>query len=365
VLLEAAAGELTQLESTLAGTSCTALLTDPQGVVVHATRTLLSGEHVLMPLASRVGVCLDEDHIGTNAPGVTARTGQPSLVLGGEHFFGCVQVMHCAAAPIRDARGQLAGVLDVSSESRPFGFDASAVVALCATAIENRLLRAQSREHIVLHFQTTPSLLGTPMEGLVGITSDGQLAWINGAGARLLGQPQLTATVRADEVLGIELHRVAALTRHAEAWSHRLPSGLSVWMLAHMQSPDGARRAHGWQGGDGMPRTGPLGSERQSGAPEPAGSLPAAARTSATTVDSSLVDDGHGGDDDSSSGKVRGEIGASDRGAKGSVDLRAAGRHLIERTLAECGGNVSEAARKLGVSRGLIYRHVRKSGGAN
>jgi sigma-54 dependent transcriptional regulator, acetoin dehydrogenase operon transcriptional activator AcoR len=41
--------------------------------------------------------------------------------------------------------------------------------------------------------------------------------------------------------------------------------------------------------------------------------------------------------------------------------LRTAGLHLIEQTLAECGGNVSKAARTLGVSRGLVYRQVKKS----
>jgi transcriptional regulator of acetoin/glycerol metabolism len=39
--------------------------------------------------------------------------------------------------------------------------------------------------------------------------------------------------------------------------------------------------------------------------------------------------------------------------------LRASNRELIERTLQECGGNVSKAARKLGVSRGVIYRRLR------
>ena len=70
---------------------------------------VLSWNQVLMPLASRIGVSLAEDCIGTNAPGVTAHTGQASVVLGGEHFFGCVQVMYCAAAPIRDVRGQTIG----------------------------------------------------------------------------------------------------------------------------------------------------------------------------------------------------------------------------------------------------------------
>jgi len=39
--------------------------------------------------------------------------------------------------------------------------------------------------------------------------------------------------------------------------------------------------------------------------------------------------------------------------------LRESNRDLIERTLQECGGNVSQTARKLGVSRGVIYRRRR------
>jgi DNA-binding NtrC family response regulator len=39
--------------------------------------------------------------------------------------------------------------------------------------------------------------------------------------------------------------------------------------------------------------------------------------------------------------------------------LRDADRTLIERTLRDCAGNVSETARRLGVSRSLIYRRLR------
>ena len=76
LLLETAAGELDQLHRTLAGTACTVILTDPQGVVVHSTWTGESADERLLPLARRVGVCLDEESGGTNAPGLTARSGQ-------------------------------------------------------------------------------------------------------------------------------------------------------------------------------------------------------------------------------------------------------------------------------------------------
>ena len=318
-LLEAAVNELSQLEATLAGTACTAILTDPQGVVVHATRSAARHGEVLMPLASRIGVNLAEDCVGTNGPGMAARTGQSSVVLGGEHFFGCLQVLHCAAAPIRDVHGQVAGVLDLSSELRPFRFDAAAVVGMTATAIENRLLRAQSGEHIVLHLQTASALLGTPMEGLAGITSDGTIAWINAVAARLLGVQQGVAPLRAEDVFALDLRMLAALTRRTGAASHRLPNGLNVWLLARMQAHDGIGPSFSLEAPLAAPLS-PSGKEAQQPNAAPAEFHPEQRETT----------------------------------------LRDSGLHLIEQTLQACGGNVSKAARQLGVSRGLVYRHIGK-----
>jgi len=308
LLVSSAAGELSQLESTLAGTACSAILTDAQGVVVHAIRAAGNDDAVLMPLASRVGVDLTEEQVGTTAPGVTLRTGQACVVLGAEHFFGCLQVMYCAAAPIRDIHGQLAGVLDVSSESRPFGFDAAAVVNMYATTIENRLLRAQSTEHIVVHLQTAPSLLGTPMEGLAGLDAHGRIAWVNSAAARLLGLACPSSGTPAEHAFGLDLAALARLTRSDSASVHRLPNGLSVWLGARMQANDGAGALVGLRASDCT----------TSPAPE---SAPGA------TVPT----------------------------------LRDNDRQLIQQTVQACGGNVSKAARTLGVSRGLVYRHLKAS----
>ena len=301
LMLQAAAGDLGELERTLAGTACTAILTDAQGVVVHATRSPDHGER-LLPLARRIGVSIDEEHIGTGAPGITIRTGQPSLVLGGEHFFGSLQVLHCAAAPIRDVHGQLAAVLDVTCEGRPFGFDAAAVVGLYATTIENQLLRAQSSDHLIVHLQASPALLGTPMEGLAGIDSRGRIAWVNNVASRLLGVAQGGHGLRVDEVFGLGVSQLAALTRDARAL-HRLPNGLNVWLGARMQAHDGVAQ--------------------QVFQASPPPTPPAAAPT-----------------------------------ASGST-LRESDRDLITRTVQACGGNVSKAARTLGVSRGLVYRHLK------
>ncbi|MEP6876142.1 MAG: helix-turn-helix domain-containing protein [Burkholderiales bacterium] len=306
LMLRAAAEDLAQLEHTLAGTACTAILTDAQGVVVHATQSAADHGEVLLPLARRIGVNIDEQHIGTGAPGITIRTGQSCLVLGGEHFFGHLQVLHCAAAPIRDVRGQLAAVLDVTCEGRPFGFDAAAVVGLYATTIENQLLRAQSTEHLVVHLQTSPALLGTPMEGLAGIDSHGCIAWLNNVAARLLGVSQGEVGLLADEVFGLDANRLAALTRETARTAHRLPNGLNVWLMARMHARDGLSRS--------------VFQLRHTPAQARAAALPSPAAT-----------------------------------------LRDSDRDLIARTVTACGGNVSKAARQLGVSRGLVYRHLKNA----
>jgi len=312
LMLQAAAGDLGELERTLAGTACTAILTDAQGVVVHATRAVDHGER-LLPLARRIGVNIDEAHIGTGAPGITIRTGQPSVVLGGEHFFGSLQVLHCAAAPIRDVHGQLAAVLDVTCEGRAFGFDAAAVVGLYATTIENQLLRAQSTEHLIVHLQASPALLGTPMEGLAGIDSRGRIAWVNNVAARLLGVAQGGPGLRADEVFGLDLNHLAALTRDTHAM-HRLPNGLNIWLGARMRARDGAAQQV-FQAGTTV--TAPA-TTTTPPPPTPRDPAPAAGST-----------------------------------------LRDSDRDLIARTVQACGGNVSKAARTLGVSRGLVYRHLK------
>ena len=125
--------------------------------------------------------------------------------------------------------------------------------------------------------------------------------------ARLLGVAQGETGLHIDDVFGIALNRMALLTRAANAALHRLPNGLNVWLAARMQARDGA---------------GPLFQLQAPPRPE-AVRIPLAEPAAAT--------------------------------------LRDNDRHLIVQTLQACEGNVSKAARKLGVSRGLIYRHLKQA----
>jgi transcriptional regulator of acetoin/glycerol metabolism len=331
-LHEAWLRELPDLHTTLGTSSCAAMLTDATGVLIGATCAGRPHEH-LMPIATRLGVDLSEAAVGTTAPGVVARTGQAVCVLGAEHFFDEVREMNCAAAPIRDLRGNLAGVMDISSEVVPFGFDAAAIVGLFAGAIENRLLVAQANEHLIVYLQVAPSLLDSPLVGIVGVDGTGRLAWSNGVAARLLGldSSRLVADPPLVEAaLGARVGVLTSLTATGSAVM-KLPSGLTVWARATMPACDGRRELF---------------------------SLNAASASEAMRTSPPVESD--------SREEVCGVERAGETSAEGSPghtatsSLRELDRELIARTLKACRGNVSRAAKHLHVSRGLIYRRLRK-----
>jgi sigma-54 dependent transcriptional regulator, acetoin dehydrogenase operon transcriptional activator AcoR len=322
-LLQVAGVELASMEAALSGTACRVLLTDADGVIVHATQNPLASQEPVLRLAARVGVNVSEAAVGTTAPGIVVRTGQACSVTGAEHFYQCNQALHCAAAPIRDVHGRLAGVLDLSVEARRFGFDAASVVGLYATSIENRLLQTQALEQLVVQFQASASLLGTPLEALAGVDGHGRVVWLNGVGTRLVGLPHDASCFEVQDVLGVTLTELLHASGTARAEPLHLPSGLRVWMRVTRRAHDGVDFRHAVAL---SPRT-------------PALNHAVPGEVSAATAD---------------------HPAESPEPVSAATDATLGGhsRRLIESTLAEHGGNIAGAARTLGVSRGTLYRRL-------
>lgn len=331
-LLQAGNSELGHMEAALGGTDCRVLLTDAQGVIIHATDLPQAHDQPLLRAASRVGVNIAESHIGTSAPGIVVRTGEASSVAGGEHFHQCLQGLYCAAAPIHDIHGQLAGVLDVSVEGGRFPFDAAAVVGTYATTIENRLLQLQSTGQLLLHFQASPTFLDTPLEALAGISPQGRVLWLNGAGRRLTGCHMEDAPT-VDSVFGTSIERLMELHRQKRIQTLRLPNGLGVWIKGRLSGGDGTDFNHA-VAVEGLPATTPD-HQSQTNAARSAAPVSAVVEAAAAAVPAPST-------------ATRATL----------VDHS---QRLIEVTLAECGGNIAKAARALGVSRGMLYRRLQKS----
>jgi transcriptional regulator of acetoin/glycerol metabolism len=319
--------EMPAMGSGLGSAHYSAILTDATGVLLGATPSAHLGQ-VIIPAAHRIGVNLSEEHVGTSAPGIVVRTGKQASVLGAEHYATAVNTMFCAAAPIRNIRGELAGVLDISSEGAPFKFDPASVVGLYATAIENRLLVAQSQDLLIVKFQFLPAIIETPMVAMLGFDLAGQLVWINSMASNFLGLSvnrdgrQACAT---EQIFDANFGVLASLVGQGVR-SQRLRNGLRVFITCEL-------RKHGLpvaQATHKTPHTPAIGS-------------PAPQAPETQTLANVSMPRAH-------------------KAYLPTDSLREADADLIRKCLADYRGNVSQAAKRLKVSRGLIYRRLQELG---
>ena len=294
-LCQAAEGPLRELATALQASPAAIGLTDGHGVVLDTAGSAQPLSPQSAEVGLRAGAEWSESALGTNAVALALAQGSAGQVRRGEHFYEAWGGCHDAAAPVLDVGGQVVGTVLLMTQAPAFGFDPVAVVSQYASAIENQLLRQQADVDALLEFQTSPDLLGTPLAALLGVDARGQILWLNGVARRLTGWE------------GGPLPSVQGLLGEAAGGPAAggavrplcLPSGLTVWLRG---SPRAA-----------VPEAAPA-------PPEP--ELP------------------------------------GDEAAQASLRLADASRALIDQTLSACGGNVSLAAKRLGISRGRIYRHL-------
>ena len=116
-LLACAQPELDGLAEHAAGNGCVVILTDASGLILPEI-----GSPDFLPKAERIalkpGVEWSEGLRGTNAIGTALVERHAVMVLGGEHYLAPYAQLGCAAAPILDGRGAVAGLLDISGDTQ-------------------------------------------------------------------------------------------------------------------------------------------------------------------------------------------------------------------------------------------------------
>jgi len=151
----------------------------------------------------------------------------------------------------------------------------------------------------------------------------------------LLGSPSLSGGCDLPDLLGIDFDTVLDMTRQTSLTPIRLPNGLGVWAQASMRGHDGVDFGHALAFSSF--------SEVMTSSVMPnARSADNGLQKQSVSVDSETVADMEA-------------LSVPPALAR----LSEHHHHVIDRTLAECDGNISRAARTLGVSRGLVYRHLR------
>lgn len=235
-LLACAQPELDGLAEHATGQGCVVILTDASGLILHEI-----GSADFLPKAEQValkpGVDWSESLRGTNAIGTALVEREAVMVLGGEHYLAQNAVLGCAAAPILDGRGAVAGVLDISGESVRVNHHALGLVRMAAQQVEHRMLLAGAQGHL-LRFHARSSLIGTAREGLMVIT-DGCIVAANRFALEMFG-------ARWDDLLDRDVRRL--LGRHWGRLEHQrglltLPGGRQIaGVVERLGQPVGGAR---------------------------------------------------------------------------------------------------------------------------
>ncbi len=309
------------------------LLTDASGVVLHAL-----GDAGFLQKAQTValapGALWSEARKGTNAVGTALMTERPTLVHGQEHFLKAMQFLTCSASPIFDHKGALLGVIDVSGDRRSYHPHTLALAGMAARLIENQWFVDKFRHSLRLHFHPKPTSLGTLHECVLALDESGGVLGANRRAIELLGAaaPHLRRE-SLPSLFGVSLGKLVDMAKQQDGRS------LLLTLVRNGQA--------------GEPVHAKLSVNRMSAGPmdvdlDPAGS----ARVPAPAAPA-----------EPPPGMVRLQGGSAAAATASAVfSLRDNELKTIQAALNSCGGNLSLAARQLGIGRSTLYRKL-KSGG--
>lgn len=185
LLIDAVAPELDYLVKRQ-GKSGIVILGDAQAnVLAIEGQTHVLGREGLRDL--HPGSCWSEALRGTNAIGTAVVEGRPTLINCGEHYLDRLSPFSCTSVPLRDPRGEVIGVLDITREGvmmQPQ--DNLSTLMLAAGNIESRLFGLCHPEHLVLAFHSRPQYLTSAWQGLLALSLDGEVLAANDNACQLL-----------------------------------------------------------------------------------------------------------------------------------------------------------------------------------
>lgn len=252
-LLRAATPVVQAVAAHIDGDPNLVLLTDAAGFVL-----MVAGNCEFAVCARRrdvrPGLLLKESARGTNAPGACLHEAGPLVVHGAEHYLAMYSIFTCSAAPIHGLQGEVIGTIDITGDARALQPYPLALPCMAATLIEQQLFQQSHPMHVLLRFHARLEYLGALGEGLAVLADDGGVIAMNRAGLRLLGLER--AAVRGqpfEAVFDARFSEIRGLMRRAVQPAIRLRLQGGARIYARLEGGDPASFGLGDAGANASP----------------------------------------------------------------------------------------------------------------
>ena len=293
-LLQTAKPILEGLGRAIVNTRYFAILTNTEGVVVDVSGAIDRSDPRAFHI-TRIGADLSERSVGTTAIGTALTELQPVWLHRGEHFFSSTFHYSCAGAPLFGPDGACVGMLDLTGIDAVERPELKHLVTQSASKIENALVLAQAHS-LLVRLNWPGNTMGSEADGMVCLDADGWITGVNPIARQMV--PNLNSVgqsaLHVSEVFGIAYQLLFDAVRRSDA---RLE--IPLWTGLRLQALPIARAQEGE----------PISMERGQQAPE-------------------------------------------------AMPLKEMETTMIRKAVTDARGNVTEAARTLGVSRATVYRKL-------
>ena len=185
-LIETAEPYMNQLYNFVKGSNFFSLLTDEEGCIlsIFGDPSILSEafSFKMMP-----GAYMDERSIGTNSMGTAIAEGKPVQVSGEEHYINAYHRWTCSASPIKNSRGEIIGILDLTGYSEYVNLHTLGMVVAAANALEEMLDRKIYTEELSMAKKFTETIIDSIEVGILTSDLEGNIKTVNNYVADMFG----------------------------------------------------------------------------------------------------------------------------------------------------------------------------------
>ena len=184
--LKVAIPQLDKLFGLVGASGCTVVLTDADGIILEQ-RSSDSDQSDFQGWGLRPGASWSESSQGTNGIGTCLAENHITIIDGDQHYLSKNIAMTCIGVPIHGAKGELIGVLDVSSARRDHSY---AMTNLIAATIKDAARRIETL-NFRMQFANDRVVLAGPEDAahnsLVAINSDDCIVGATRGARKLFG----------------------------------------------------------------------------------------------------------------------------------------------------------------------------------